>query len=125
MRKLIFSLGIVVCSAVITVLPDSLKANNFSISLSEQPKTETFKVYGNCGMCENAIEGSLKDVEGVEKADWDRETKMIEVTYDPEVISLTEIKKLIAEAGYDSDEVKATKEAYNKLPGCCHYERPE
>ncbi len=28
-------------------------------------KKEVFTVFGNCGMCERTIEGSLKDVEGV------------------------------------------------------------
>ena len=40
-------------------------------------KTETFKVYGNCGMCEKTIEGSLKNVKGIDKADWNKETKMM------------------------------------------------
>jgi hypothetical protein len=28
----------------------------------------------------------------------------------------------VAKAGYDTDEVKATKENYYILPGCCQYE---
>ena len=88
-------------------------------------KTETFKVYGNCGTCEKTIEGSLKNVKGIDKADWNKETKMMEVTFDPEVITLTEIKQKIADVGYDTDEVRATDKAYKGLPGCCQYERPE
>lgn len=88
-------------------------------------KTETFKVYGNCGMCEKTIEGSLKNVKGIVKADWNKETKMMEVTFDPAVISLKEIKQKIAGVGYDTDEVRATDKAYNGLAGCCQYERPE
>ena len=78
-------------------------------------KTETFKVYGNCGMCEKTIEGSLKNVKGIDKADWNKETKMMEVTFDPEVITLTEIKQKIADVGYDTDEIRATEKAYNGL----------
>ena len=88
-------------------------------------KTETFKVYGNCGMCEKTIEGSLKNVKGIDKADWNKETKMMEVTFDPEVTTLTEIKQKIADVGYDTDEVRATEKVYKSLPGCCQYERPE
>ena len=33
---------------------------------NEIQKTVTFKVYGNCGMCERRIEGALKGVKGVE-----------------------------------------------------------
>jgi hypothetical protein len=29
----------------------------------------------------------------------------------------------IANAGHDTEMHKATDEAYNKLPGCCKYER--
>ena len=88
-------------------------------------KTETFKVYGNCGMCEKTIEGSLKSIKGIEKADWNKETKMMEATFDPAVISLKEIKQKIATVGYDTDEVRATNKAYNGLARCCQYERPE
>ena len=88
-------------------------------------ETETFKVYGNCGMCEKTIEGSLKDVNGIEKADWNKETKMIEVVYHTHDISLDEIKKKIADVGYDTEEYRASEKVYNNLPGCCQYERPE
>lgn len=87
-------------------------------------ETETFKVYGNCGMCEKTIEGSLKDVKGVEKADWNKETKMMEVTFNPKKITLMEIKEKIAGVGYDMDDVRSTKDTYESLPGCCQYERP-
>lgn len=86
-------------------------------------KTETFKVYGNCGMCEKTIEGSLKNVKGIDKVDWNRETKMMEVTFDPEVITLTQIKQKIADVGYDTDEIRANDKVYNALPGCCQYHR--
>ena len=88
-------------------------------------KTETFKVYGNCEMCEKTIEGSLKNVKGIEKADWNKDSKIMEVTFDSEVISLKEIKQKIADVGYDTDEVRSSDKAYNDLPGCCQYERPK
>ncbi len=101
-----------------------IKTSSFQILKSDQTKSAAFKVYGNCGMCKMAIEGSLKNVKGIEKADWNKETKMIEVTYNPKVISLKEIKKKIASVGYDTDEFKASDKSYNALPGCCQYERP-
>ncbi len=87
-------------------------------------KTEQFRVYGNCGMCEKTIEGSLKDVEGVSLADWNKETDQMTVTYDPELITLDQIKQKIANVGYDSDTHRAKDEVYESLPGCCQYERP-
>ena len=37
--------------------------------------------------------------------------------------SLDEIKKKIAEAGHDSEDFKATDEAYANLHSCCKYDR--
>ena len=87
--------------------------------------TDFFVVYGNCGMCKKRIEGALSDVEGIQSADWDVDTKVITVNYDAEAISLEEIKKKIAAVGHDTDDVRASDDVYNNLPGCCQYERPE
>ena len=86
-------------------------------------KTEKFKVYGNCGMCEKRIEKAASAVDGVSNADWNKETKMIEVSFDESKIDLEKIQKAIADAGHDTDKYSASDETYNKLPGCCHYER--
>jgi len=86
-------------------------------------KTETFKVYGNCGMCKNTMEGALKKKDGVLSKSWDTKTKMITVTYDPSKITLTQIQQKIASVGYDTDSIKANDETYNKLHTCCQYER--
>ena len=86
--------------------------------------TESFKVYGNCGMCKRTIEGSLKDQEGVYSANWDKDTKIMLVKYDQSLISLEDIKKKIAAIGYDTKENRASEESYKGLPNCCQYERP-
>ena len=84
-----------------------------------------FKVYGNCGMCEKTIEGSLNGQDGIGNADWDKETKMITVTYDPKKMDENKIKEKIAGVGYDTDSHRADESVYNNLPGCCQYERPQ
>lgn len=86
--------------------------------------TDIIMVYGNCGMCESRIEDSLANTKGVQSADWDVETKVLTVKYDNEIISKDEIKKTVAKAGHDTDKFRADDEVYNKLPGCCQYERP-
>ncbi|MEI6866177.1 heavy metal-associated domain-containing protein [Flavicella sp.] len=86
--------------------------------------TETFKVYGNCGMCEKTIEAALSNSKGIVKADWDKETKMMVVTFHENEISLDEIKKKIAAVGYDTDKFKATDKVYKGLSNCCQYKRP-
>lgn len=87
--------------------------------------SEVFTVYGNCGMCEKTIEGSLDDVKGITSGDWNKDNDLIEVTYDPSIITLDQIKQRIADVGYDSDSHRAKDEVYNDLPGCCQYDRPE
>ncbi|MEZ4940656.1 MAG: heavy-metal-associated domain-containing protein [Saprospiraceae bacterium] len=87
--------------------------------------TETFVVYGNCGMCKRTIEKAAKSVAGVQSAIWDSETDMITVQYDAAKAKLGDIKKAIAASGYDTDAFRAPDEAYNGLPGCCQYDRPE
>jgi len=88
-------------------------------------KTETFKVYGNCNTCKRTIEESLKKKDGVLKKEWSPETKMLVVTYDTTKITLHQVKQKIADAGYDTDEVRATDEAYKELHKCCQYDRPK
>lgn len=98
---------------------------NSTQSVSEvlHMETKTFKVYGNCAMCKKRIESSLESVKGVSEATWDVDSKLLTVTFDPHVITLDKIKETIAKAGHDTDEVKTSEKVYNKLPGCCQYER--
>jgi copper chaperone CopZ len=86
-------------------------------------KTEKFKVYGNCGMCEKRIEKAASAVDGVSKADWNKETKKLDVTFDDAKTDLDKIEVAIANVGHDTPRHKAKKEVYDKLPGCCKYDR--
>ena len=81
-----------------------------------------FKVWGNCDMCKETIEGSLK-VDGISTADWNTESKLISVTYDSTKISLDAIEKDIAAAGYDNIKYTGNEAAYFELPDCCKYVR--
>ena len=99
-----------------------------TLSFSQSPKVEietTFSVSGNCGMCKSTIEKSVKAVEGVSNAIWDKETKQISVIYDSSMTELIELHKAIAKSGYDTEKIKANDEAYDNLAGCCQYERKE
>lgn len=87
--------------------------------------TETFTVYGNCGMCKRKIEGALSEVKGIEYANWDMGAKAMTVKYDAGAVRLDDIKARIAAVGYDSDTHRAPDEVYNNLHGCCQYERPK
>lgn len=85
-------------------------------------KTETVKIFGNCGMCKKAIEkaGNLK---GVATVNWDKDSKIATLSYDTTATNQEEILKRIAMAGYDSEKNSAPDAAYNALPGCCQYDR--
>ena len=85
-------------------------------------KTDSFKVYGNCEMCKKRIEKATA-VDGIAKSDWNVDTKVMTVTYDPTKLSSDAIQKKIAAVGHDTEKEKAVDSVYNKLPGCCIYDR--
>ena len=87
-----------------------------------QTKTETFKVSGNCGMCKTKIEKAAKEA-GAKSAAWNKETKVLTITYSSQSTNTAKIQQKIADAGYDNSGFKATDEAYNKLHSCCQYDR--
>lgn len=93
-----------------------------STSLFAKPKTESFKVLGNCGMCKNRIEKAVK-VEGVSKASWDNETRLLTVTYETRKVKAKQLQQLVAAAGHDTEKAKANDAVYEALPGCCQYDR--
>ena len=99
------------------------KKNGASCEASENTKTASFKVYGECGMCEDRIENAATSVEGVCSSEWDKETKMIKFTYHPEKVKVEKIHEAIALVGHDTDNATASDEVYASLPGCCKYER--
>ena len=95
---------------------------SFSV-FGQDIKTEKINVYGNCGMCKDRIEKATKSVEGVTNANWNKETKILEVSFDASKVKVDDIHKAVAKVGHDTDKEKANDEAYKNLPGCCHYER--
>jgi copper chaperone CopZ len=86
-------------------------------------KTVTAKVYGNCGMCKKTIETAAKKSK-VSKANWNKDSKIVTLTYDSTKTNLDALLKSISLAGYDNELYLAPKESYNKLEQCCQYDRP-
>ena len=93
-----------------------------SVSGNAQTKTDTIKVFGECGMCKSRIQKTLK-IDGITSAAWDTETKLLVVSYDVSKISNDDIQKKIAAVGHDTEKYTADDKVYEKLPGCCHYDR--
>jgi len=87
-----------------------------------QEKTEKIKVAGECGMCKSKIEKAAKTA-GAAYASWDVDAKELTVKYASNASNAAKIEQAVAAAGYDTKNVKATDEAYNKLHSCCKYER--
>lgn len=85
-------------------------------------KTETVKIYGNCGMCKETIEkaGTEKKVSTIV---WDKNSKMATINYDSTKTNKDAILKKIAYVGYDSDTYLAPDDTYNSLHSCCQYDR--
>ena len=84
--------------------------------------TETIPVSGNCGMCKSNIEKAAKKA-GAADAKWDVDEKTLTVKYNSSTTNAAKIQESVAAAGYDTRDVKTTNEAYDKLHGCCKYDR--
>lgn len=99
-----------------------------SFSVNAQKKTdpavkkETFKVWGECGMCKKTIEKAARD-SGATTAFWDTDSKKLTVTYSTTRTSNQKIQQAIAAAGYDTRDLTADNAAYDKLHECCKYDR--
>jgi periplasmic mercuric ion binding protein len=87
-----------------------------------QQKTETFKVWGNCDMCKARIEKAVK-ADGATSADWNKNTKILTVTFDPSKTSIDSFSRKLAAVGHDTEKYKADDKAYQALDACCQYER--
>jgi mercuric ion binding protein len=91
-------------------------------SQNASSKTETIKVSGNCDMCKSKIEKAAK-IDGVSKAEWNKDTKVLTLAYNPSSVTSDAVQKSIAAVGYDTEKFKATDAAYKSLPSCCQYDR--
>jgi hypothetical protein len=91
-------------------------------AVAQNITTQSFTVSGNCGMCEKTIErAALKS--GASKAEWNKDTKILVLQFNPKKVSADELLKAVAYAGYDNEKYLAPNEAYENLHGCCQYER--
>ncbi|WP_185145426.1 TonB-dependent receptor domain-containing protein [Chryseobacterium sp. 5_R23647] len=94
----------------------------FTTFISAQNLSKSqFQVKGNCEMCKERIETTAKKA-GAKSARYsiDSQTLTLETS---EKVSPEDILKKVTEAGHDNEKFKASDETYEKLPGCCHYDR--
>ncbi len=102
---------------------EELKSALRNLGCSNAQKAE-FKVHDTCGMYESRIEKTAKSVDGVASADWNRETKILNIEYVTKKTSLNDVQKNITKAGHDTDKARAKDDVYKALFACCHYDRP-
>lgn len=81
----------------------------------------TLNVDGVCEMCKNRIEKACLKTKGVKTANWSIETHELDLIYDARKTNLQTIQENIAAVGHDTQNVKATDEAYNSVHACCRY----
>lgn len=84
-------------------------------------QSATFAVSGNCGMCKSRIEKAAKEA-GATAATWNVDAKQLTVTVGSGT-TVAAIQQKIAAVGHDNAGAKASDEVYNKLHGCCKYDR--
>lgn len=88
---------------------------------AQETKTEKFKVYGDCGLCKTRIQNAALFIDGVTKANWDKDSKILQVTYNPAKTDIDVIQTVLAKVGHDTEKHKAPDYAYNRLPASCKY----
>lgn len=114
------TLKIVLIAFLAIVLNTNTNALTQAGSKVVSTKTEKLKVSGNCEQCKARIEKAAK-LEGVTKAEWSTESKLLTVTYDPSKTNVDQIGKKVAASGHDNEKATADEKAFNALPGCCKY----
>lgn len=82
-------------------------------------ETAIIQSSNQCGMCTKTIGDALFALKGVKNVRADESKHTITVQFLQEKTNLQKIKKAITAVGYDADNSKANKAAYNKLHGCC------
>jgi mercuric ion binding protein len=82
-------------------------------------------VDGVCLMCKERIEKASIKTKGVKSAVWNVETHELSIIYDERKTDLATINQNIANVGHDTQDVKATDEAYNSVHPCCLYRDDE
>jgi hypothetical protein len=105
------------------ILLFSLSFITFGTVYSQVAK-ESIKVLGNCGMCKKVIEKAAQRA-GATAAEWNKDSKILSVSYNSAKTSNGKIQTEIAASGYDTQDYTASSEAYSNLPGCCKYDRKE
>jgi copper chaperone CopZ len=72
-----------------------------------------------CETCGKNFQANLYKINGLKMYELDEKNMTITVYYNEKKTNLQTIKTAISKLGFDADDIKADKEAYEKLDGCC------
>lgn len=97
-------------------------SSSLAFAQSKDIVTEHYKVSGNCDKCKKRIENAAY-IKGVKRAEWDKNTGDLALTYRPSQTSAQSVLQHIAKAGHESAMAKADETAYKNLPHCCAYKQ--
>ena len=103
-------------SPIALVLIAFVSFSSFTIGNTEIAEIKTSAV---CGSCESTIKTALFKLSGIKSVALNIETAVVTVKYDPEKVTLDNIRLAISKAGYDADDVLADEKAYENLHSCC------
>ncbi len=81
----------------------------------------SLEVDGVCMMCKSRIEKASLKTKGVKSAVWNVESHELKLIYDERKTNLDSIQNNIIAVGHDTQELKASDEAYNTVHPCCKY----
>ncbi|MDX2001636.1 MAG: cation transporter [Chitinophagales bacterium] len=82
-------------------------------------ETVEIKTSAICGECKERIEKAVFEINGVKSAKLDLKTKVLTVKFSPDKTTVSAIREKVSKAGYDADDLKADKAAFEALPACC------
>jgi len=100
----------------------------FTFSVSAQSKKNQKAIIktalncDHCKICETCgknFQKNLYKINGLKMYELDEKNMTIVVYFNGEKTNLQTIQTAISKLGYDADDVKADKEAYEKLDDCC------
>ena len=97
----------------------ALGTNKATAQKTKKHDTIVIKTTAQCEMCKARIEKAMAYEKGVASANLDVESANITVKYKLAKTTPEKIRKAISAIGYDADDIKADKKAYDKLPNCC------
>ncbi|MGM0531886.1 MAG: heavy-metal-associated domain-containing protein [Bacteroidota bacterium] len=118
--SIVLMFGITMAGSLQSHAQDAQKDNS-ECAVEGDLTESTFKVDGLCSMCKDRIEEAAKEVDGVKKASWDQESKKLTLGFPNDEVDVKNVHKAIAQAGHDTEKVKASDEDYASLPACCKY----